>query len=286
MALPARSRVLARFSAVVAAALLTGGAAWGSEPISPEQVAERMLQAHGGVDAWAALHTFHVEREHQFGDTAPIRFDILAEYRTERIYQEWTAPPGVVVWDGERGWSADWRLHDAIPPRYVAGIGFYLVNLPWFANSDEAKLISAQRRADLPGDGREFIVLRVEFEGDPVRKPRGHEGMRDYYDLYLDPETYRVAGVAQNRTYAAQLDKGGSDRERIVEIFVPSSMVEAAGILWPHEYVVYDEEGVQIMSGRFFDYQLDLPFDEARMQPPAGSEVRFDTTTSYLRTKH
>lgn len=47
-----------------------------------------MVQAHGGMGAWQGLQTLYVEREHLFAGTEQaIRFNILGEYASNRIYQ-------------------------------------------------------------------------------------------------------------------------------------------------------------------------------------------------------
>lgn len=244
-----------------------------------------MVDAHGGTNAWRELDSMYVEREHFFaGREEPIRFSIHAEYPSHRMVQAWQAPAGTLAWDGERAWSSQWPLAQQLMPRYVAGIGFYLVNMPWLAKHDARRLESLGCTGTLPGKGaRRYLVIVADYEPEPVRKPAWFGGRRDTYELYIDPESHRLSGVMQHWTYAGRLDSARlpADVTAISQLFVPDTFVEAGGLLWPHTYKAFTPEHDIAAEGRFFDYDLARPFDETRLQPPAAAD--WDTSSSYLR---
>lgn len=246
-----------------------------------------MVDAHGGREAWRALASIYVEREHLFaGAENPIRFNIHGEYPSHRIYQEWQVPPGKLAWDGERAWSQDWAFADQLPPRYVAGIGFYLVNMPWLAQQDATLLTSKGCSGTLPGHGdRRFLVVDAAYEPDPVRKPEWYDGPRDHYELYVDPDSHRLSGVMQHWTYAGRLNTAGlpPSVEAISQLFVPENFVEINGLIWPHEYTAYAPDGALAARGRFFDYDFARPLDTSLLFPADTVQITPDDSSSYVR---
>ena len=246
-----------------------------------------MVEAHGGMGAWQALESIYVEREHLFaGSEQPIRFNIHGEYPSHRIVQKWQAPAGVLAWDGERAWSAGWPLAEQLMPRYVAGIGFFLVNMPWLVHENAGNLEAHGCSGRLPGqDGRDFLVITADYEPDPVRKPAWFDGTRDTYDLYIDPETNRLSGVMQHWTYAGRLDSAGlpATVNAISQLFVPDTFIEVNGLVWPHTYTAFTPANDVAAKGRFFDYDFSRPFDDKLLLPDDTDEVRWDTSSSYYR---
>jgi len=246
-----------------------------------------MVEAHGGIGAWRELKSIYVEREHHFAGTAePIRFNIHGEYPSHRIFQSWQAPAGTLAWDGERAWSADWPLAGQLMPRYVAGIGFYLVNMPWLVFQDASGLESKGCTGELPGHGdSKYLVIEAEYEPDPVRKPAWFEGPRDHYDLYVDPDSHRLSGVMQHWSYAGRLDSAGApaSMRAISQLVVPESYVEVNGMIWPEAYSAYTPEGEVAAQGRFFDYDFSRPFDERLLFPDDKRSFDPDTSSSYFR---
>ena len=250
---------------------------------TPRSVAAKVLAAHGGRDAWNALHTVCVDREHHLtGQPRAWDYSFCADYKTERLYMEWRFPPGLLVWDGERAWSVDWAPAEFILPRFAMGIGFFAINLPYFINSTDADLVSLEKRTgQAPGDGREYWVLGVEFEGQSARKPASVPTARDLTEIYIDPETFIIAGTHFNWSYAEQLDIRGQGERAFFQNYVVQDYVEHRGIKWPSHYIIYDREGNVTTRGRYFDYTFDEPLDEAIFRPP--DNAKFDNSSSYQR---
>lgn len=248
-----------------------------------------MVEAHGGTSAWQELTSIYVEREHTFaGNDQRIRFNIYGEYPSHRIFQVWSAPAGTLAWDGERAWSSEWPLAGQLMPRYVAGIGFYLVNMPWLVQRDARSLESLGCSGSLPGQqGRTYLVIVADYEPDPVRKPGWFEGPRDSYELYIDPETHRLHGVMQHWTYAGRLDSAGlpASVTAISQLFVPEDFVEVDGLILPGSYTAYTPEHDVAARGRFFDYDFSRPFDERPWMPDDSESVDWDTSSSYNRRR-
>ena len=240
------------------------------------------------MGAWQALESIYVEREHFFaGSEQPIRFNIHGEYPSHRIFQVWQAPAGTFAWDGERAWSSEWPLAEQLMPRYVAGIGFYLVNMPWLVQEDARELESLGCTGKLPDRGdQSYLVIKAHYEPDPVRKPDWFEGVRDSYELYIDTDTHQLSGVMQHWTYAGRLDSAGLPVSvtAISQLFVPDTFVDVGGITWPHTYTAYTPENEVAAKGRFFDYDLSRPFDEKVLVPDETKPVRWDTSSSYYRS--
>ena len=258
------------------------------EDDAPTAVAA-MVDAHGGTRAWQALESIYVEREHLFaGSERAIRFNIYGEYPSHRIYQVWSAPAGVLAWDGERAWSSGWPLAEQLMPRYVAGIGFYLVNMPWLVQRDARSLESLGCSGTLPGKpGQRYLVIAAGYEADPVRKPEWFAGPRDSYELYIDPATHRLHGVMQHWTFAGRLDSAGlpASVNEISQLFVPHDFVEVNGLVLPGSYTAYTPEHEVAARGRFFDYDFSRQFDEGLWVPDDTESVDWDTSSSYNRRR-
>ncbi|XOV90670.1 MAG: hypothetical protein ACFHX7_12495 [Pseudomonadota bacterium] len=258
------------------------------EPLDSKVVANRLTEAHGGMENWLALNTVAIAREHR-GVQGPtdFRFNILADYATQRIYERWEKPAGTVVWDGERAWSVDWPIAQRLTPRFVTSIGFFLVNMPWLVQNPQTRLLGVTRESGLPSNPEAmFVVLDIEFEAAPVRKPKGIVSPRDTFRLYIDPDTWLLAAVHQSRTHAGQLHNFGADASEtaFVEIYVPTDSIEAEGLLWPGRYDIYAPTGVLTTRGRFFDYRFNVDIDEALFTPPKDAAgLVFDTSSSYQR---
>jgi len=248
-----------------------------------------MVEAHGGMHAWEELESIDVEREHFFaGSEQPMRFNIHGEYPSHRIFQVWTAPAGTLAWDSERAWSSGWPLAERLMPRYVAGIGFYLVNMPWLVSREARSLETRGCNGSLPGrEARTYLVIAADYEPDPVRKPEWFDGPRDSYELYIDPETHRLSGVMQHWTYAGRLDSAGlpASVNEISQLFVPDDFVEVNGLIWPGNYTAYTPEHELAARGRFFDYDFARPFDEKLWSPGNPESVDWDSSSSYQRNR-
>ncbi len=279
---------------ILVTALLCAACSRAPEPVSSDfcdfdahDAVAALVDAHGGLDAWRSLDSLYVEREHLFAGTEqPIRFNIHGEYPSHRMIQNWQVPAGTFAWDGERAWSADWPLAAQLMPRYVAGIGFYLVNMPWLVHEHADRLESRGCSGTLPGrDNRRYLVVTAHYEPDPVRKPDWYDGTRDTYDLYIDPETRQLGGVMQHWTYAGRLDTANLpvDVEAISQLFVPDTYAEVNGLLMPHTYTAYSPTNEVAATGRFFDYDVGRAFDERLLVPADPAGVDWDTSSSYLR---
>jgi len=280
-----------KISILLIVLLCTACSAPASEADSADSLralALKVAEAHGGVDRWNDLRSLSIgRRHHMFRDAEPFHFRIVGEYPTRRIYQDWEQPGGEVVWDGEQAWSNDWGFKGRFSERFTAAIGFYLANMPWYILDSEARLLSAESRPGIiPGSDKTYTVLEVEFEADPVRKPRGYQGIRDSFGIVIDVETYRIAGVIERRTYAGQLDMSGAAPEQthFEDIFVIESTVSEGGLIWPGEYSLYTLSGTKYGEGIFHDYAVNVEFKDAWMQPANDAVTSsFDRTSSYRR---
>jgi hypothetical protein len=261
-------------------------------PTNPSMtdVALLIAKAHGDVQRWQKLSTLSVKREHHmFRDETPFLFQIFGEYATQRIYQKWFQPGGEVVWDGERAWSNDWGFRGRFSERFTTSIGFHLANMPWLILDSDTRLLSMEERfGAVPNSNKIQLVLEVELEADPVRKPRGYDGPRDKFGIIVDPDTFLIQGIIERRSYAGQLDMAGAspDQESFADIFVIDSRAEAAGFIWPQQYSLFSMNGVKYGEGRFYDYEINVPFEDDWMRPVTGDEHHssFDESSSYIRT--
>ena len=265
----------------------TSGDVIGSTP-EAKQTAEAIANAHGGTERWAKLSTLSIDRvHHMFRDEKPFAFRIIGEYSTHRVYQRWSDPAGEVVWDGERAWSNAWGFRGRFSERFTTSIGFFLANMPWLLLESDTEFVSLSRGGfSIPGDDRDYWLLEIEYEAEPVRKPKAIDATRDRFGIVVDPATFRIRAVVERRSYAGQLDYSGApaEQDHFADIFVIESYVDNGGLLWPGEYSLYTLAGQKYGEGRFFNYETNVPLEESWFVPVTGAEGSdFDTTSSYLR---
>ena len=108
-----------------------------------------------------------------------------------------------------------------------------------------------------------------------------YDGGGDYYDLYIDPETFRMRGFETIVTHGGMLDAMGLPPE--VKAFGPMYhhfrfYAEVDGLVFPQQLVTrMVEGGEEIGQHLVMNHALETSFDEARMQMPSGAVI--DKTT-------
>ena len=84
-----------------------------------KEVIEKMINAHGGYDAWKNLETLSFTSAMHSESLGFVRFWIKSQtidMKTRRSYQDWPLVGSQIVYDGEKAWSTNWRLGN--PPNH------------------------------------------------------------------------------------------------------------------------------------------------------------------------
>jgi len=229
------------------------------------QIVQDMVAAHGGMQAWRSAPTVSFEDEFGIpGQPAQVS-RVVVEQSRRRAYIDMPGTTSTMTWNGEKAWSANWQ--SPIPPRFLALLNYYFVNLPWLTQDPGVKL-GESWTAKLAGDPTEYVTIMMTFESGTGDTPD------DYYRLYIDPATKHLKACAYVVTYKALLPKGVASTPEHTLVY--DEMATVNGLLVPIHYTIYEGDTVYAKCS-IRDWAFDRSFDETRMTMPEGAAL--DTST-------
>ena len=228
------------------------------------QIVQDMVVAHGGIVAWRSAPTVSFEDEFNVpGQPAQVS-RVVVEQARRRAYIDMT-DGAKLAWDGEKAWSMGWQ--SPLPPRFLALLNYYFVNLPWLTQDPGVKL-GEPGIGSLANDSTEYVTVMMTFE------PGTGDTPDDYYRLYIDPATKRLKACAYVVTYQSILPGGLASSPEHVLVYDETASV--GGLLVPIRYTIYSNDAVYA-SCVLRDWAFDKPFDVSRMTVP--EEAVLDTST-------
>lgn len=242
-----------------------------------KEVIERMVDAHGGMEAWERAPSVSYDNVffNPYSDAAQgadpwwVVHEQIEQGR-RRVIQDWTIDEGLLVYDGERTWSKGYQKGN--PPTFMVYFFYYFTQLPWLTQDDFVEL-SNTGIGRLPLREKEYVTVEMTYS----RRPAAGKTEYDSYKLYIDPNSYLLAGYEYSVAYGAMVDLLGVDPSRrtfgpmlrvhdgfttVDGLTVPSRMATWA----PDHSVVYGHHVI-------LNYNYRLPFDERRLQMPDDAEI-------------
>lgn len=251
--------------------LVAGGAMAGAEQeLTAQDVCHMMIEAHGGMEKWASAPTVSLQHEltsPQDPDDVWRSIEVT-EQGSRRSYQEWPLEEARIASDGKETWSLNWKRKN--PPKFMVNLAYYFLNLPWITQDNGVNL-NYEGLGRFPTAEKDYWKVRMTFDAGVGESPD------DYYTIFVDPESHRMAATEFVVTYGAMLD-----------LFQVPEEVTAIGPL----YHVYDEFGrfdglVVPTSYRTFFVNAERlygnhtvshisftqSFDASRLQRPKGAIV-------------
>lgn len=239
-----------------------------------QEIIEKMVQAHGGLTAWRSAPSvrFDSHLKVNFGEDNWVSFweEACVDPASRCAYAVLPNPDGTsgqIAFDGTRAWSAgDLRGIAQAPPRFTAWRNFYLFNLPWMTQ-DEGVILSEPREGTMPIDDQTLILVDMTFETGTGDTPR------DYYTLYIDPETYRIHAAEYVMTYAAFMQPGKTESPPSVFVWDETETVEGLEVLT--RYTVYwsGDGSVAVKDGEITNWSFSGSFDESRLEMPENATL-------------
>jgi len=272
-----------RFAAVLAMAVLLPPGCTDKEPATETRTAGTgratpdtqatlptvvldMITAHGGLVAWRAAPTVSFEDEFSSPGSPSAVSRVMVEQSRRRAYLDFPADSASIAWDGAECWSTNWK--QPYPPRFLALLNYYFLNLPWLTADPGVKLGDP-----VPGrlfdDPTEYATVMMTFEAGTGDTPD------DYYRLYIDPVTKRLKACAYVVTYRALLPEGAASTPEHILVFDEHATVN--GLVVPTKYTIYGTDHSVIAACSVRDWAFDRPFDEARMVRGEGGVVDSST---------
>ena len=233
-------------------------------PLQGPQVVQDMVAAHGGLEAWRAAPTVTFRDEFQVPGQPAQASRVVVEQTARRAYLD-MPDSSTIAWDGSQAWSTNWK--SPLPPRFLALLNYYFLNLPWLTQDTGVKL-AEPAKGTLPGDPTEYVTVMMTFGAGVGDTPR------DYYRLYIDPVRKRLKGCAYVITYKALLPEGMTASPE--HLLVYDEMATVGGLVVPTRYTIYENDAVYATC-TVRDWAFGRPFDAGRMAMPAGAVI--DTST-------
>ncbi len=234
---------------------------------SAEKIVDAMIEAHGGMDGWASAPTVYFEDEFKQGEAeSGAVSQVTVEQGPRRAYIDFPGTQMRMSWDGEKAWSESWAA--PFPPRFLALLNYYFVNLPWLAK-DPGVVLGEPGTGKLFDDPTEYITVKMTYEAGVGDTPD------DYYDLYIHPETHQLKATRYIVTYQGILPEGVEATPENTLIFDEWATVD--GLVVPTAYTIYQLDGSVYGSCDISGWSFDKKFDESRMVMADGAVI--DETT-------
>lgn len=257
-----RRKILVGLLSVSVVALWTAPMRASESSVAGEEVIDSMIAAHGGLEAWRTKPT--VSFTDWFGrpgsEATPSRVSV--EQSRRRAYIDFPGTEMRLAWDGDQAWSENWQA--PYPPRFLALLNYYFLNLPWMAR-DPGVVLAEPGTAMLWDDPKEYLTVRMTFDAGVGDTPD------DYYVLYVDSESHRLKATEYAVTYQALLPEGVEAGNP--HILVYDEWIEVDGLLVPARYTIYELDQKVFGTCKIEDWSFTEPFDEARMTMPEGAVV-------------
>ena len=254
-----------------------------------QALTEAMVEAHGGQGAWLETPSFNYkyvmylaslpvpgESGRRYFDNWRL-YEATLEPRTSRGYLSLPLEESVgphAGFDGERLWSRPYSFDPSFQdsPFMLMYFHYSMIALPWMTQMDGV-VLEDRGTGNLPSLDIEFRVVRMSFS--PAGKTHG-----GHYDLYIDPQTNRLAGWIQTTrvpilpgdALPAEVEgrDGPGNIARIVDQYA-----ELDGKLIPIAYSSLATDG----SDRLFGIHLLIEpsfgdaIDVSMLEPPEDAEI-------------
>jgi hypothetical protein len=235
----------------------------GASSEAGREIITAMIAAHGGMEKWRSAPTVSFE-DHFLPAGAPKAMisRVTVEQGRRRAYLDFPEPNARITWDGKQAWSENWQT--PIPPRFVALLNYYFLNLPWLT-MDPGVILSEPGKAKLWDDPTDYITVKMTFEAGVGDTPD------DYYILYIDPQSQRLKACEYVVTYAAILPKGVAASPPHVLVYEEFAQID--GLVVPTRYSIFEKNHSVYATCEIRNWSFKKPFEKARMTKPAGAEV-------------
>ena len=264
---------------IVAALLTTAPISLQANPVyassESKRVIENMVNAHGGLERWkaapsirydAVMHNnYHGKQELAWW----VQHEVI-DQKTRQVVQNWTLDKAQIGFDGNDVWTVNWNR--ANPPTMMVHFFYYFVNLPWLTQDDGVEL-GEPKPFTWPGLNKELIEVSMTFTEAPTVGKTG----KDYFVLYIDPQTWQLFGYQYGIGYKPFLDMMNMPEGK--DTFGPlwrliTSTTDVNGLVFPSAFRTMPEADERIVGNHvILNIDIGQPFDAEKAQKPANAVV-------------
>jgi hypothetical protein len=239
------------------------------------RVIENMLQAHGGLERWQSAPSIRYDAIMHNNYHGPnelawwVQHEVI-DQKTRQVWQNWSLDGAQLGYDGEQVWTANWER--ANPPTMMVHFFYYFVNLPWLTQ-DDGVVLGEPGRYTWPGLDKELIEVKMTF----AEAPTVGKTAKDYFVLYIDPESWRLFGYQYAIGYQPFLDLVNMPEGQ--ETFGPlwrmiTKFSEVDGLVFPAAFRTMPEAGERIVGNHvILNIDVSTPFDSELAKMPEGGVV-------------
>lgn len=242
-----------------------------------KEVIEKMLKAHGGLKAWKEIPSIRFDNvmHNNFHGKSEFAWWVAHEVfdqKTRNVYQDWSLDKAKIAFDGKQVWSENWKR--ANPTQSMLYFFYYFVNLPWLTQDDGVHL-SKVNEFEWPGFNKKFYEIKMTFDSLPTIG----KSQKDYFVLYIDPQTYLLTGYQYAVGNKELLKSLGQPADR--ELFGPLWRVitkysNVGGLVFPAAFRTMPEADERIVGNHvILNIDITTPFDESKLIKPKKTQIDF-----------
>lgn len=238
-----------------------------------KRVVEAMVKAHGGLDKWRDAPSIRYDdiMHNPYAGKGEFAWWVAHEVidqKTRKVWQNWPMDDARIGFDGKQVWSENWNKGN--PSASMVHFFYYFVNLAWLTQ-DDGVILAEPTRFVWPDTDVELYEVRMTFAAAPDVGKSG----KDFFVLYIHPETYRLFGYQYGNGYKPLVDIMNMPEGQ--EVFGPlwrriTRYEEVGGLLFPTAFHTMPEAGARIVGDHvILNVDVSMPFeDEKAAQPKEG----------------
>ena len=229
-----------------------------------KRVVEAMVEAHGGLKKWRDAPSIRYDdiMHNPYAGKGEFAWWVAHEVidqKTRKVWQNWPMDDARIGFDGKQVWSQNW--HKGNPSASMVHFFYYFVNLPWLTQ-DDGVILAEPARFVWPETDVELYEVRMTFDEAPDVGKSG----KDFFVLYIHPETYRLVGYQYGNGYKPLIDLMNMPEGQ--EVFGPlwrqiTRYEEVGGLLFPTAFHTMPEAGARIVGDHvILNIDVSTPFED------------------------
>ncbi len=239
------------------------------------EVIEAMVDAHGGMQRWLDAPSIQFDNvmHNNFHGKNEFAWWVAHEsidQKSNQVWQHWPMDDANIGFDGETVWSENWKR--ANPTAFMVHFFYYFVNLPWITQQDGV-MLSAPTRFKWPGQELDYYEIKMTFTEAPSIGKSG----KDYFVLYIDPESYLLRGYQYANGFGPLLDIMNMPPGK--EVFGPlwrtiTRYEEVDGLTFPSAFRTSPEPDARVVGNHvILNIDISQPFAYSKSAKPDNAEI-------------
>ncbi|MEM7109103.1 MAG: hypothetical protein AAF519_12820 [Bacteroidota bacterium] len=228
----------------------------------------KSIEYHGGLEKWWANGPLYFRFNYQPKPNTGTPRDTYetADYWSSKTRHQRTSNQNEEYgWDGEKAWYYPAGAEIPYNTRFWALTPYYFAGMPFVFADDGVNLALEE---DIAYEGSKHHVIRVTFGKNVGDAPD------DYYVLYLNAKTFRLAAIRYIVSYPGYFKDGGHSQEKLMTY---EGEQQVGGITFPEKHKTFmwegDGAGDYVTDITLSDIEFRPETDQSYFQAPEGSHI-------------